>query len=88
MPKARAAFTNAFMQIRLLAFAQAADRLGFRECLVECTPDDSARSILARIAPDFEITALRAAVDHEYRPWDAAIGEAREIALIPPVSGG
>ena len=76
------------MQIKLLAFAQSADRLGFRERLVECTPDDSPRTIVARIDPAFSTENLRVAVDEEYAAWDAPVGHAREIALIPPVSGG
>ena len=31
---------------------------------------------------------MRIAVDQEYADWDSPIGEAKEIALIPPVSGG
>lgn len=76
------------MQVTLLAFAQARDRLGFRERAVECAPAESARAVLARVAPDFDVTSLRVAVDGEYHDWDDAIGEVREIALIPPVSGG
>lgn len=35
-------------------------------------------------APD----RLRAALDQRFVPLDAAIGDAREIALFPPVTGG
>ena len=76
------------MQVKLLAFAQAGDSLGFRERVVECDANDSPRAIMARIAPHFSTENLRVAVDEEYADWDRAIGEAREIALIPPVSGG
>ncbi len=76
------------MHVKLLAFAQAGDRLGFRERLVECAPQDSPRAILARIDANFGTEHLRVAVDEEYCDWDRPIGEAREIALIPPVSGG
>ena len=76
------------MQVILLAFAQAGDALGFRERWVECEAQDSPRAILARIEPHFSTENLRVAVDEEYADWDRAIGEAREIALIPPVSGG
>jgi molybdopterin synthase sulfur carrier subunit len=31
---------------------------------------------------------LRAAVDYEYWDWDAPVGNATELAIIPPVSGG
>ena len=74
--------------MKLLVFAQAGDSLGFRERVVECKAGDSPRAILAQIAPHFSTENLRVAVDEEYADWDRAIGEAREIALIPPVSGG
>lgn len=76
------------MNVKLLAFAQAADALGFREREIECGPHDSVRSILAQIAPGFDVTTLRAAADQEYIALDAEIGEVKELALIPPVSGG
>jgi molybdopterin synthase sulfur carrier subunit len=31
---------------------------------------------------------LRAAIDHRFVPLDSAIGDAREVALFPPVTGG
>lgn len=31
---------------------------------------------------------VRAAVNHEFVDWDAAVDEGDEIAFIPPVSGG
>ena len=76
------------MQVLLLAFAQARDALGFSERAVECAPTDTVRMLLARLAPDFQVTAARVAIDHEYRDWDTPLGDAREVAIIPPVSGG
>jgi molybdopterin synthase sulfur carrier subunit len=76
------------MPVKLLAFAQACDQLGFRECTIECAPHDTPRAILARVAPTLNPAAMRIAVDREYRDWDSPIGSATEIALIPPVSGG
>ena len=76
------------MQVKLLAFAQARDQLGWSERVVECEPSETPRTILSRLAPSAPLEAWRVAVDEEYHSWDAAIGSAREIALIPPVSGG
>ncbi|MEP6670668.1 MAG: MoaD/ThiS family protein [Chthoniobacter sp.] len=76
------------MQVKLLAFAQARDQLGWSERVVECQPEESPRAILARLAPDVRLEIWRVAVDEEYHAWDVAIGAARELALIPPVSGG
>ena len=76
------------MEITVLAFAQARDSFGFSSRTVPCTPQDTARAILRRIAPDASIEHLRVAIDEEYVTWDTPIGSARELALIPPVSGG
>jgi molybdopterin converting factor small subunit len=77
------------IHVKLLAFAQAADRLGWREMIVECAPDETLRAIVERHAPGFDFSASRVAVDCEYMPWDDAVGAlAQEIAIIPPVSGG
>ena len=71
------------------AEASAAARLGWREMLVECSPDDSPRAVIARLAPGFDVSPMRAAVDSEYFQWDDAIGPvAKELAILPPVSGG
>lgn len=76
------------MQIKLLAFAQARDQLGFDEREVECKPLDTPREIVQRLAPNAALAMMRVAVDCEYRGWDEAVGTARELAIIPPVSGG
>ena len=76
------------MQITLLAFAQAADQVGFRERTVECSADDTPRTLLGRIAPAAKLDNIRVALDQEYADWDTPIGSISEIALIPPVSGG
>ena len=76
------------MSVKLLAFAQAGDQLGFRERVIACAPEETPRAILARLAPALDPAAMRIAVDCEYRDWDTPIGDAAELALIPPVSGG
>jgi molybdopterin converting factor small subunit len=76
------------MQLTILAFAQAEERLGFRERVVDCSAADSPRAIVASVAPDFDGAAMRVAVDCEYHDWDAPVGPASELAIIPPVSGG
>lgn len=76
------------MQVKVLVFAHLQDQLGFHERLVECAAEDSPRQILEGISPGFDPQGLRAAVDLEYTDWDAPLGEARELAVIPPVSGG
>jgi molybdopterin synthase sulfur carrier subunit len=76
------------MHLQLLAFAHAHDQLGFRERLVECSPTETPRQLLARLAPAAACGTMRVALDQEYADWDAPIGQARELAFIPPVSGG
>jgi molybdopterin synthase sulfur carrier subunit len=77
------------MRVKVLAFAQARDQLGFDERVVECEPTETAKELFATLAPDADLTAtMRVAIDCEYRGWDEPIGEAQEIAVIPPVSGG
>ena len=77
------------MKVTLLTFAQTRTQLGFSEKIVECQPAETPRQIFQRIAPLFDFgKAIRVAVDQEYADWDRPIGNAHEIALIPPVSGG
>jgi len=76
------------VQVTVLAFAQAHDQLGFRERIVDCAPTDTPRSVIARLESNFVFETMRVAIDQEYVSWDAPIAEGREIAVIPPVSGG
>ncbi|MBC7979407.1 MAG: MoaD/ThiS family protein [Armatimonadetes bacterium] len=76
------------MKITLLAFAQSRDAFGFSERVVEFEEGETARGLVGRIAPGVEIGNLRVAVDCEFASWDAALGNARELAFLPPVSGG
>ncbi len=74
--------------VTVLAFAQARDAFGFSSMEVPCAPDETARMVLERLAPDAVLTHLRVALDHEYVAWDTPMASARELAIIPPVSGG
>jgi molybdopterin synthase sulfur carrier subunit len=76
------------VQVTLLAFAQACDQLGFHERTVECSGTETPRAIVLRVAPGATLENMRVAVNQEYASWDEPVGDAREIAVIPPVSGG
>jgi molybdopterin converting factor small subunit len=77
------------MQVKVLTFAQTRTQLGFDERSIKCEPDETPRAILRRLAPKFEPgKTIRVAVNQQYSDWDEPIGEAFELALIPPVSGG
>ena len=77
------------MTVTLLAFASAAQRLGWRARDIPAEPEATPLELFHRAAPEFTPGAARAAVDGSYHDWNAPIGpEAREVAIIPPVSGG
>jgi molybdopterin synthase sulfur carrier subunit len=76
------------MQLKVIAFAQARDQLGFDEVTIDCESGETPRVVLHRLQPAFIPGSMRVAVDHQYADWDAPVGNARELALIPPVSGG
>ncbi|MFS0770720.1 molybdopterin converting factor subunit 1 [Sphingomonas sp. 1P08PE] len=85
------------MAIRVLYFAWVRERIGTGEELVDPPADVNTVSALI----DWLITRsaghalalgergrLRAAVDQAFVPLDAPLGEAREVAIFPPVTGG
>lgn len=77
------------MKVTILTFAQTRTQLGFSEKSIDCKPDETPREILRRIAPQFDPgRTIRVAVNREYADWDRPVGNATELALIPPVSGG
>ena len=76
------------LEITVLTFAHARETFGFSQRSVPCTPEDTPRLIVQQLAPGATIEHLRAALDQEYVAWDTPIGVARELAIIPPVSGG
>ncbi|MGJ8634584.1 MAG: MoaD/ThiS family protein [Luteolibacter sp.] len=76
------------MNVTILAFAQARDTFGFSEKVVDCEPGETARELLRRVSPGISIENLRVALDSEFAEWDEAMGEVKELALLPPVSGG
>ncbi len=77
--------------LKILAFAHARSAVGFAEQTVEVLPTDTPRMILMRLLgnrSDSVCGTCRVAVDLEYRAWDEPLGNAKEMAIIPPVSGG
>ena len=81
------------MKIRVRFFASLVDRTGCTEETVELPPPaDVARLWEALIErhPELGRLAYRPAVacDLEYADWGRELGEVREVAFLPPVSGG
>ena len=85
------------MTITLLYFAWVRERIGAGEETV--TPPQEVKTIADLVdwlstssaghAAAFEDRGrLRAAIDQDFVPLDTPIGQAREIALFPPVTGG
>jgi molybdopterin synthase sulfur carrier subunit len=76
------------MEILLLAFANSRDEFGFSSRTIACVAEDTPLSIVERIAPQVRREFLRVALDSEFVSWDTPVGDARELAFLPPVSGG
>lgn len=76
------------MELTILAFAHARDTFGFSRRTVSYESTDTPRMLLQRVAPSASLDHLAVAVDSEYTLLDAPLGTARELILIPPVSGG
>lgn len=76
------------MEIKILAFAGSSDAFGFSSRVVACEPQETPLDIARRIAPGLDLENLRVALDCEFTTWETPVGHARELAFIPPVSGG
>ncbi len=76
------------MTLTVLAFAQSQDVFGFSRREVEACPDETPRGLLLRLQPGAGLDHLRVALDCEFADWDLPLGNARELAILPPVSGG
>jgi molybdopterin synthase sulfur carrier subunit len=76
------------MNLKILAFAASSDAFGFSKYELACEPDDTPLRIVMRIAPQVDRTFLRVALDGEFVTWDTPVADARELAFLPPVSGG
>lgn len=74
----------------LLAFAQARDVLGFTQREVDVQPTQTAADVLEQLHPGWreQLPGSRVALDQAYADWDTPLGDAKEIAVLPPVSGG
>ncbi|MCG3155538.1 MAG: hypothetical protein DKINENOH_02144 [bacterium] len=81
------------MKIRILLYASLRDAVGAREVEIELPGPLTPLQIAERLASQYprlgpHLKSLSFAVDGEFVPAHAALAEARELALLPPVSGG
>lgn len=83
--------------LTILYFAWVRDRIGRGEeriahpgadCTIATLLDRLAGKGAGYAAAFADRARLRAALDQDYVPLDAAIGDARELAIFPPVTGG
>lgn len=85
------------MAISMLYFAWVREAVGAGEEQVE--PPEAVRNVADLIdwlsqrsdghaAAFSDPTRLRAAIDQTFVPLDALLGNAREVAIFPPVTGG
>lgn len=81
------------MTIEVLYFASLADRAGLRRETIElAAPTDVAGlwALVGRLHPSLAELPVRpaAACDRVYSAWHRSLEGVREVAFLPPVSGG
>ena len=83
--------------LTLVYFAWVREAIGRdEERINRPAPDVTIRELIARLAAQgngygqafAQPDKLRAALDQRFVPLDSVIGEARELAIFPPVTGG
>ncbi|ODP36188.1 molybdopterin converting factor subunit 1 [Sphingomonas turrisvirgatae] len=83
--------------MRVLYFAWVREQIGMSEESVDppeavCTVADLAEWLKDRTPGHAtalrDLTRLRAAVDQQFVPLDSTLGNAKEVAIFPPVTGG
>ncbi|MEM9399816.1 MAG: MoaD/ThiS family protein [Verrucomicrobiota bacterium] len=81
------------MRIQLLTFATARDYFGFAEKEVSFNDGESSKVLFAKCKAGFKPEELgwRVALDGEYIEWNEMLDKkanGKDLAVIPPVSGG
>ncbi|HEX4823400.1 MAG TPA: MoaD/ThiS family protein [Candidatus Polarisedimenticolaceae bacterium] len=81
------------MTVRVLWFASLRDRTGSREETLEIQPTDDVEALWHRLTalhPRLRDVTVRplVACDRAYAAWDRPLQGVREVAFLPPVSGG
>ncbi len=79
------------MSVNVLLFAAARRWTGLGSLALDAAPGATVRALLAdprlaALAP--HLGSLRFAVNEEFAPLDAAVGDGDTVAVLPPVSGG
>ncbi|MCP5532363.1 MAG: NTP transferase domain-containing protein [Akkermansiaceae bacterium] len=77
--------------VRVLHFAKLREERGVDQEFVEtyaCTAGALYEELRFRHRLSLESTALRAAVNGDFAPWNAPVADGDEVVFIPPVAGG
>lgn len=85
--------SGAAASVRVLWFASLADLSGAHQEDWTVSPSESVASLWKRAVerhPGLEArqSTLRVACDEKWVKWDASLDGVREVAFLPPVSGG
>jgi molybdopterin converting factor subunit 1 len=81
------------MHVRVRLFASLRDAAGEPSVELQLAPGATAEDAWRALVERHPVLAIRrpslaAAVNRDYRDWDAVLQEGDELAFIPPVSGG
>ena len=81
------------MTVTVRVFASLRDVVQLDGCQLRLAPgasgSDAKAALLRRYAQlQGVIEPVRLAINGEYQPWETALRDGDEVALIPPVSGG
>lgn len=80
------------MQIEVLYFASLRERVGTGQETLELDPDLDLAALWALLVRRYpalsDFPRPLAACDREYASWDRKLSGVREVAFLPPVSGG
>ena len=81
------------LSVRVLLFAALREGVGVGDVAVTLPAESTGADLLDRLVADYDAIArhrlvLRLAVNRRYAPWETALADGDEVALITPVSGG
>ncbi len=82
--------SNESYPLKVYAFSSSAKELGFKETTIMAKPNLSPIEVLSQIET-FTVDQsqkYRIAINESFSSWTDQIGHVKEIAIIPPVSGG
>ena len=76
-------------KVKLIAWAQAKKDVGFESIEAEFQPGETPEELFNRLGiPTRVMDYCKVAIDMEFSDWNTPLNNTKEIAIIPPVSGG